>query len=89
MEEREKLKKIGEILSSGAKMLSIHCAECFSPLFEQDGRIFCPICGEAETHEKVLRNKLKKLLQELEKETDHEKVMKILEEIRAIKEILK
>jgi len=72
-------------------MLSIHCASCFSPLFEQQGRIFCPLCGEKQTSEteKVLREKLRSLLSQLERETDHEKMLRLLEEIKAIQELLK
>jgi UPF0148 protein len=90
-EDEEKIRKIAETLMAGAKMLSIHCATCFSPLFEQDGRIFCPLCGDKQTSniEKVLKQKLQNLLSQLEKETDHEKVMKLLQEIKAIQELLR
>jgi UPF0148 protein len=89
--EDEKIKKVAEALMAGGRMLSIHCASCFSPLFEQDGRIFCPVCGEKQVSEteRVLREKLRSLLSQLEKETDHERVLKLLEEIKSIKELLK
>ncbi len=89
--EEEKVKKIAEALIAGGRMLSIHCASCFSPLFEQQGRIFCPLCGEKQTSEteKVLREKLRSLLSQLERETDHEKMLRLLEEIKAIQELLK
>jgi len=32
------------LLMSGAKMLDRHCPKCGSPLFEKDGRVFCPVC---------------------------------------------
>jgi len=89
--EEQKIRKIAEALMGGARMLSIHCASCLSPLFEQDGRIFCPLCGDkqASETEKVLREKLRNLLSQLEKETDHEKVVKLLEEIKLIQELLR
>lgn len=89
--EREKVKKIAEALIGGARMLSLHCASCLSPLFEQGGKIFCPICGEKQfsESERVLKEKLRNLLSQLEKETDHERVLKLLEEIKSIQELLK
>jgi UPF0148 protein len=89
--EEEKVRKIAEALTAGARMLSVHCASCFSPLFEQNGRIFCPLCGEKQTSEteKVLKEKLRSLLSQLERETDHEKVLKLLEEIKTVQELLK
>jgi UPF0148 protein len=32
------------LMLSGAKMLDRHCPVCGSPLFEKDGRVFCPVC---------------------------------------------
>lgn len=37
-------KVITPLLLSGAKMLDKHCPKCGSPLFEKDGKTFCPIC---------------------------------------------
>ncbi len=98
----EKLTKAVETLFSGAKMLSIHCAECKGPLFEKDGKIFCPICGEKLLAEKpaektskkselgkVLEAKLDKVRSELEREKDHERVMQLLKEMETILEVLK
>ncbi len=34
-----------ELLYKGAKMLAHSCPECKMPLFEKDGRVFCPSCG--------------------------------------------
>jgi len=34
-----------ELLYKGAKMLSYGCPECKLPLFEKDGKVFCPSCG--------------------------------------------
>ncbi len=34
-----------ELLYEGAKMLAHHCPDCKVPLFEKDGKIFCPSCG--------------------------------------------
>ncbi len=88
---REKIRKISEALISGAKMLPIHCATCMSPLFQEGERIFCPICGDKEIPQasKILEKKLQDLLSQLETEKNHERIMKILEEIKVLKEILK
>jgi len=34
-----------ELLYKGAKMLAYNCPDCKMPLFEKDGRVFCPSCG--------------------------------------------
>jgi len=34
------------MLLTGGKMLAIHCAACRSPLFEYEGKVVCPVCGE-------------------------------------------
>jgi len=35
---------ITPLLLSGAKMLDRHCPVCGAPLFEKDGKVFCPVC---------------------------------------------
>lgn len=42
----EDVSKMARMLLAGGKMLSLHCAKCKSPLFEYEGKITCPICGE-------------------------------------------
>ncbi|ASJ03096.1 hypothetical protein A3L09_07430 [Thermococcus profundus] len=32
------------LMLSGAKMLDKHCPKCGSPLFEKNGKVFCPVC---------------------------------------------
>jgi UPF0148 protein len=87
-----------EALFSGARMLSVHCAECKGPLFEKEGRVFCPVCGERQERgkeapeaglEETLRRKLGELRARLEREEDHERTMKILKEIDALVEVLR
>ncbi len=39
------IKKMANLLLSKAKMLEIHCPTCKIPLFEKDGKIFCPSCN--------------------------------------------
>ncbi|MEM2866811.1 MAG: Sjogren's syndrome/scleroderma autoantigen 1 family protein [Candidatus Hadarchaeales archaeon] len=96
MPER-KIDRAVEALFSGARMLSIHCAECRGPLFEKEGRVFCPTCGERkvgkeapeEGLEGTLRKKLEELKARLETEKDHEQMMRTLKEIDALVEVLK
>jgi UPF0148 protein len=94
----EGINKAVEALFSGARMLSLHCAECRGPLFEKEGKIFCPTCGEKRVEGReapeaglgeALRRKLGELRARLEKERDHEEMMKILKEIDALVEVLR
>ena len=94
--------KITDMLLSGGKMLSIHCGECKSPLFEYQGKVMCPVCGEREAEvppkpaakpaaigaERVLREKLDWVTGQLQKETDHRKISELLELMKSILEAL-
>lgn len=52
MEKKEdKIKAMAELLLSRATMLQYHCRECGSPLFEKDGKVLCPSCGELKKKE--------------------------------------
>jgi len=43
-----------KLLRKGAKMLSYYCPECHFPLFQSEGKIFCPNCNrEVVIEEKV------------------------------------
>lgn len=44
----ENVSKMAEMLLAGGKMLSKHCPECGSPLFELRGKTLCPVCSEKE-----------------------------------------
>jgi len=39
------IESAAELLYKGAKMLAYSCPDCKMPLFEKDGRVFCPSCG--------------------------------------------
>jgi len=94
--KEEDMNKIVDMLMAGGKMLSIHCAKCMSPLFDYKGKVVCPVCG-GETKlaeekgktpptkklEEALRSKIDLLTEQLAKETDHEKTLEILEQIKA------
>jgi len=47
-----------ELLYKGAKMLTYHCPDCKLPLFEKDGKIFCPSCGKEAIFEKELEKEI-------------------------------
>ncbi|HIH89253.1 TPA: hypothetical protein HA344_08615 [Candidatus Bathyarchaeota archaeon] len=57
------MKEMAEMLRKGAKMLSMHCPECGTPLFQlKNGEIFCPhekrevkIVKDGEDSEKAKR----------------------------------
>jgi UPF0148 protein len=46
MEKEETIKKMAELLLARATMLAYHCPRCSAPLFEKEGRVLCPNCGE-------------------------------------------
>ena len=43
--EDKKISEMAELLCKGAKMLSYYCPDCKVPLFQENTRIFCPLCG--------------------------------------------
>jgi len=101
--EEEQIKKITETLLAGGKMLGVHCGKCKSPLFELEGKVVCPICGEfgeeekrgeskapkdVEKLENVLYSKLNELSEQLEKEKDPSKTIELLNSIRVTLETL-
>lgn len=101
MEEKD-LDKIAEALLAGGKMLSIHCATCGSPFFELKGKVICPTCeGREEPKpkavpkakpageiERVLRSKLGALAEELERESDRQKMAELLGLMKPIFDML-
>jgi UPF0148 protein len=48
----ESIVDAAQLLRRGAKMLSYYCPECNFPLFEAEGRIFCPNCEKEVRIEK-------------------------------------
>ncbi len=48
MEKEETIKKMAELLLSRATMLAYHCPRCSAPLFEKEGKVLCPNCGEVK-----------------------------------------
>jgi len=100
--KEENLSKITGMLLAGGKMLGIHCATCMGPLFEYQGKVVCPVCGEKTRPEKTksnakplkkvreaLHTKLDSLSEQLAKETDQTKTQEILENIKSTREALK
>ncbi len=97
--KEEQVSKIARFLLAGGKMLGVHCGKCGSPLFEREGKIVCPICGELEVGGEVrtrgservmevLERKLAELAEELERESDREKIVEILEKMKGLLETL-
>jgi len=88
------------LMLSGAKMLDRHCPVCGSPLFEKDGRVFCPVCEHRKKMEKAgrkgveerliekledLANSLPEDLEELEKHLNvMERIVELLERYRKL-----
>ncbi|WP_297520763.1 Sjogren's syndrome/scleroderma autoantigen 1 family protein [Thermococcus sp.] len=78
------------LMLSGAKMLDKHCPKCGSPLFEKDGRVFCPVCeyrekqrrAEMKGVEEKLKEKLNELANSLPDDIDElEKHLRAMEHI--------
>ena len=91
--------KISEMLLAGGKMLPLHCATCQSPLFEFEGKVRCPICGEkvevvkagvkpVDEVELILLEKLDHFAAELKGETDRHATAELLELMKLILEVL-
>ncbi len=58
--DRDKiLKDMTELLLSKARMLPYHCNNCKSPLFEKDGKVVCPVCGEMKLEREQENDKAK------------------------------
>lgn len=100
--KEEEMVKIVDMLMAGGKMLGMHCGRCMSPLFEYKGKVTCPVCGgeakpakeesgrpPTEKLEEVLRSKIDSLTEELARETDHGKMLELLERIKSALEVLK
>lgn len=98
------MRRATDLLLSGAKMLNLECPECDNPIYElKDGSMECANCEKKVFYEKdvdfdkskiqddaniALKNKIEKLMSELENEEDHEKMIKIAEAIKKLREIM-
>ncbi|AFL94578.1 hypothetical protein CL1_0367 [Thermococcus cleftensis] len=86
--EEEIRKIIMPLMLSGAKMLDRHCPKCGSPLFEKDGKVFCPVCehrkkqrqAELKGVEERLMEKLNELANSLPEDIEElEKHLRVME----------
>ncbi|ASJ17346.1 hypothetical protein A3L04_09830 [Thermococcus chitonophagus] len=91
--DEEIRKVIAPLLLSGAKMLDKHCPKCGSPLFEKDGRVFCPVCEYREKKrerelkgvEEVLMEKFKELANSMPTEVEKLRVhLEVMEKLLTI-----
>ncbi|MFN3383631.1 MAG: Sjogren's syndrome/scleroderma autoantigen 1 family protein [Archaeoglobaceae archaeon] len=58
------------LLRKGAKMLSLYCPECNFPLFESEGKTFCPNCRREVIIEVGKEEKVQKEEKEIVLESD-------------------
>lgn len=72
-----------ELLYKGAKMLAYNCPECKVPLFEKDGKIFCPSCNR----EAIKDYGEKEIKKEVEKDTRDMRRLKNLAELEIDKKL--
>jgi UPF0148 protein len=71
---------VTSLLLSGARMTAQHCPTCSFPLFEKDGKTFCPNCTKEEKTDGNLFDKKEEELRELlAREREPEKIKPILE----------
>lgn len=86
-------KVITPLLLSGAKMLDKHCPKCGAPLFEKDGRVFCPVCEHRASQrkrelrgvEEALMAKLTELVNSLPEDMEElEKTLGVIERLIGI-----
>ncbi|CAB3289764.1 conserved protein of unknown function [Methanocaldococcus lauensis] len=68
MEEDEFIKILSNELLKGSKMLSKHCQKCGYPLFEKNGKIYCPVCERIKEEEIKTKDKEKELTTQKDKE---------------------
>lgn len=79
------MKKMGELLRQGARMLSDTCPECGTPLFQlSNGDVVCPMCNrpvryvkddadvQSMAHRERLEGSLRKKIDEVQKRLDGE-----------------
>jgi UPF0148 protein len=79
------IKKMGELLRQGARMLSDTCPECGTPLFQlSGGDVICPMCNrpvryvkgdadlQTEAHRERLEGSLRRKIDEIQKRLDEE-----------------
>ncbi|MEO2117879.1 MAG: Sjogren's syndrome/scleroderma autoantigen 1 family protein [Methanocaldococcus sp.] len=74
MEDGEILKTLSNELLKGAKMLSIHCPKCGYPLFEKDGKTYCPVC-EKYKNDELEKNRIKYDSKEVIKKVDINRIL--------------
>ena len=89
--EEEIRNVIMPLMLSGAKMLDRHCPKCGSPLFEKDGRIFCPVCEyRAKKRKKEMKGveeRLMEKLNELANSLPHD-IAELEKHLRAMEKII-
>lgn len=97
MTDMDVLKIASSELIKGSKMLGKHCKKCGFPLFEKNGKVYCPICDSKKDDEEITKkiedetktktelisevsvvdNKIKYLLEKLDKETEINRIAEI------------
>lgn len=100
----EALLRSSELLLQGATMLQLSCPQCSNPIYRlRDGTMRCAHCNQQVFHERDLDNSMKQemkqknspiqkkidnLTTQLEQEEDPDKIIKLAETIKKLKEIL-
>jgi UPF0148 protein len=95
--------KAAELLLQGSIMLNIACPICREPIYQlKDKSMYCvkcdkPVVRQVENEKKVGQNqstqvdpiaqKISQLTRQLERETDHEKIVQLANTIKKLQEL--
>ncbi|AIJ05860.1 hypothetical protein JH146_1017 [Methanocaldococcus bathoardescens] len=57
-------------------MLSTHCPKCGYPLFEKDGKTYCPVCEKFKNEvEEIEKNKIERDSKAVDKKVDINRIL--------------
>ena len=102
--DKDTMRRASELLLAGATMLQLSCPQCSDPIYKlRDGTMQCATCNQqvfferqlSDNQKKELREmdspvkkKIEQLSQQLEHEEDPDKIIKLAETIKKLKDIL-
>ena len=102
--DKETIKRASELLLAGATMLQLSCPQCGDPIYKlKDGTMECANCmqqvfferqlsadqkKEIDQADSPIKKKIDILSKQLEQEEDPDKIIKLAETIRKLKDIL-
>lgn len=104
MSDKDSIHRAAKLLLDGATMLNISCPHCKNPIYRlKNGDMRCANCDKKVIHEsqatdysspsqsrsnQAIEEKIDQLTQQLHDENDPDKIIKLAETIKKLKEIL-